>query len=67
MLEQLKHKQRAEEGQLNREAKKAKKEYHEQLKHPQPVKNNKKSDKDNHGTSKKNPLQLKRKLLALKF
>lgn len=53
LLEQLKHKQRAEEGQLNREAKKAKKEYHEQLKHPQPVKNNKKSDKDNHGTSKK--------------
>ena len=56
LLEQLKHKQRAEEGQLNREAKKAKKEYHEQLKHPkqeQPVKNNKKSNQENKKDSKK--------------
>ncbi|MCT7712190.1 MAG: translation initiation factor IF-2, partial [Lactobacillus crispatus] len=45
LLQQFKQKQRAEEGQLNREAQKARKEYHEQLRHPkqeQPVKDNKK-------------------------
>lgn len=50
LLQQFKQKQRAEEGQLNKEAQKAKKEYHEQLKHPkqeQPVKNNKKTNNDN--------------------
>ena len=54
LLQQFKQKQRAEEGQLNREAQKARKEYHEQLRHPkqeQPVKDNKKTS--NHKDNKK--------------
>ena len=50
LLQQFKQKQRAEEGLLNREAQKAKKEYHEQLRHPkkeQPVNNKKKTNKEN--------------------
>lgn len=49
LLQQFKQKQRAEEGQLNRQAQKAKKEYHEQLKYPkkeQPVNNKKKTNKE---------------------
>ncbi len=56
LLQQFKQKQRAEEGQLNREAQKARKEYHEQLRHPkqeQPVKDNKKTTNHNNNTKKK--------------
>lgn len=56
LLQQFKQKQRAEEGQLNREAQKARKEYHEQLRHPkqeQPVKDTKKTTNHNNNTKKK--------------
>ena len=68
LLQQFKQKQRAEEGQLNREAQKAKKEYHEQLKHPkqeQPVKNNKKTVKENN--NKKVEQQVEKKVIGPKI
>lgn len=67
LLQQFKQKQRAEEGQLNKEAQKAKKEYHEQLKHPkqeQPVKNNKKTNNDN---NKKKSAPVEKKVIGPKI
>lgn len=67
LLQQFKQKQRAEEGQLNKEAQKAKKEYHEQLKHPkqeQPVKNNKKTNNDN---NKKKTAPVEKKVIGPKI
>ena len=67
LLQQFKQKQRAEEGQLNKEAQKAKKEYHEQLKHPkqeQPVKNNKRTNNDN---NKKKSAPVEKKVIGPKI
>ena len=67
LLQQFKQKQRAEEGQLNKEAQKAKKEYHEQLKHPkqeQPVKNNKKTNNNN---NKKKTAPVEKKVIGPKI
>ncbi|ATO52389.1 translation initiation factor IF-2 [Lactobacillus amylovorus DSM 20531] len=67
LLQQFKQKQRVEEGQLNKEAQKAKKEYHEQLKHPkqeQPVKNNKKTNNDN---NKKKSAPVEKKVIGPKI
>lgn len=68
MLQQFKQKQRAEEGQLNREAQKARKEYHEQLRHPkqeQPVKDNKKTS--NHKDNKKKAEPVEKKVIGPKI
>ena len=62
LLQQFKQKQRAEEGQLNREAQKARKEYHEQLRHPkqeQPVKDNKKTTNRKDNKKKAEPVEKK--------
>src|SRR5699024_6614588 len=67
LLQQFKQKQRAEEGQLNREAQKARKEYHEQLRHPkqeQPVKDNKKTT--NHKDNKKKAEPVEKKVIGPK-
>lgn len=67
LLQQFKQKQRAEEGQLNKEAQKAKKEYHEQLKYPkqeQPVKNNKKTNNNN---NKKKTAPVEKKVIGPKI
>lgn len=68
LLQQFKQKQRAEEGQLNREAQKARKEYHEQLRHPkqeQPVKDNKKTS--NHKDNKKKAEPVEKKVIGPKI
>mgnify|MGYP002801232207 FL=1 len=68
LLQQFKQKQRAEEGQLNREAQKARKEYHEQLRHPkqeQPVKDNKKTT--NHKDNKKKAEPVEKKVIGPKI
>ena len=68
LLQQFKQKQRAEEGQLNREAQKARKEYHEQLRHPkqeQPVKDNKKTT--NHKDNKKKAEPVDKKVIGPKI
>lgn len=68
MLQQFKQKQRAEEGQLNREAQKARKEYHEQLRHQkqeQPVKDNKKTS--NHKDNKKKAEPVEKKVIGPKI
>ncbi|MCH4004506.1 MAG: translation initiation factor IF-2 [Lactobacillus crispatus] len=68
LLQQFKQKQRAEEGQLNREAQKARKEYHEQLRHPkqeQPVKDNKKPT--NHKDNKKKAEPVEKKVIGPKI
>ena len=68
LLQQFKQKQRAEEGQLNREAQKARKEYHEQLRHPkqeQPVKDNKKTT--NHKDNKKKAEPVENKVIGPKI
>ena len=68
LLQQFKQKQRAEEGQLNREAQKARKEYHEQLRHPkqeQPVKDNKKTT--NHKDNKKKAESVEKKVIGPKI
>ncbi len=68
LLQQFKQKQRAEEGQLNREAQKARKEYHEQLIHPkqeQPVKDNKKTT--NHKDNKKKAEPVEKKVIGPKI
>lgn len=68
LLQQFKQKQRAEEGQLNREAQKARKEYHEQLRHPkqeQPVKDNKKTS--NHKDNKKKAEAVEKKVIGPKI
>lgn len=68
MLQQFKQKQRAEEGQLNREAQKAKKEYHEHLKHPkkeQSEKDNKKTVKESN--NKKVEQQVEKKVIGPKI
>lgn len=68
LLQQFKQKQRAEEGQLNREAQKARKEYHEQLRHPkqeQPVKDNKKTT--NHKDNKKKTEPVEKKVIGPKI
>ncbi len=56
LLKQFKQKQRAEESTLNKQAQKAKKEYHEQLKHPRkdnkPTNNPKKNIKESPKTEK---------------
>ncbi|MFC2694127.1 MAG: translation initiation factor IF-2 [Lactobacillus crispatus] len=68
LLQQFKQKQRAEEGQLNREAQKARKEYHEQLRHPkqeQPVKDNKKTT--NHKDNKKKAERVEKKVIGPKI
>ncbi|MCT7772784.1 MAG: translation initiation factor IF-2, partial [Lactobacillus crispatus] len=63
LLQQFKQKQRAEEGQLNREAQKARKEYHEQLR--QPVKDNKKTS--NHKDNKKKAEPVEKKVIGPKI
>ena len=68
LLQQFKQKQRAEEGRLNREAQKARKEYHEQLRHPkqeQPVKDNKKTT--NHKDNKKKAEPVEKKVIGPKI
>ena len=68
LLQQFKQKQRAEEGQLNREAQKAKKEYHEHLKHPkkeQSEKDNKKTVKESN--NKKVEQQVEKKVIGPKI
>lgn len=68
LLQQFKQKQPAEEGQLNREAQKARKEYHEQLRHPkqeQPVKDNKKTS--NHKDNKKKAEPVEKKVIGPKI
>lgn len=68
LLQQFKQKQRAEEGQLNHEAQKARKEYHEQLRHPkqeQPVKDNKKTT--NHKDNKKKAEPVEKKVIGPKI
>lgn len=58
LLKNLKQKQRAEEGTLNEQTQKARKEYHEHLNNPQKTK--KTMDKSNKSTTDKNTAQTKK-------